>query len=257
VSSEEAYALYYDLLYSHRDVAREVDFLERVFSQCSQVSVRRVLDMGCGTGIHSIELARRGYEVLGVDLSQKMIEVAREKSRAAGVTGVYFLQADATRLEFEEEFDAAIAMYGVISYFTRDENLLEFLRSLRRALKKGGVFVFDTWNLTGVLSKRVFYETPSTSIRKSGSMLAIKEEVWRVDVLDQVAHAEIKWSIVDLVRGSVDFFDHRLDLRIFTVRELVHVLRETGFALCAAYEDYEMRPLTEGSSELVIVARAV
>ena len=174
MSSEEAYALYYDLLYSHRDVAREVDFLERVFSQCSQVSVRRVLDVGCGTGIHSIELARRGYEVLGVDLSQKMIEVAREKSRAAGVTGVYFLQADATRLEFEEEFDAAIAMYGVISYFTRDENLLEFLRSLRRALKKGGVFVFDTWNLTGVLSKRVFYETPSTSIRKSGSMLAIK-----------------------------------------------------------------------------------
>jgi SAM-dependent methyltransferase len=192
VSSEEAYALYYDLLYSHRDVAREVDFLERVFSQCSQVSVRRVLDVGCGTGIHSIELARRGYEVLGVDLSQKMIEVAREKSRAAGVTGVYFLQADATRLEFEEEFDAVIAMYGVISYFTCDENLLEFLRSLRRALKKGGVFVFDTWNLTGVLYKRVFYETPSTSIRKSGSMLAIKEEVWRVDALDQVAHAEIK-----------------------------------------------------------------
>ena len=136
MSSEEAYALYYDLLYSHRDVAREVDFLERVFSQCSQVSVRRVLDVGCGTGIHSIELARRGYEVLGVDLSQKMIEVAREKSRAAEVTGVYFLQADATRLEFEEEFDAAIAMYGVISYFTRDENLLEFLRSLRRALKR-------------------------------------------------------------------------------------------------------------------------
>jgi len=183
--------------------------------------------------------------------------VAREKSRAAGVSGVYFLQADATKLEFNEEFDAAIAMYGVVSYFAQDESLLEFLASVRRALRRGGVFVFDTWNFTGVLAKRVFFETPPASIRKSGSMLAIKEEVWRVDALDQEAHVEIKWSIVDLAKGLVNFFDHKLDLRVFTVRELVHVLRETGFALCAAYEDYEMHPLTEGSSELVIVARAV
>ncbi|MEM2823136.1 MAG: hypothetical protein QXF69_03490, partial [Thermofilaceae archaeon] len=63
-TDDDFYALYYDLLYSHRDVAAEVDFLERMFREHSRVEVKRVLDVGCGTGIHSVELARRGYTVL-------------------------------------------------------------------------------------------------------------------------------------------------------------------------------------------------
>lgn len=248
------FALYYDLLYSHRDIKAETDFLEEAFKSYSLVRVRRVLDVGCGTGLHAIELARRGYEVVGVDLSPQMVEIAR--SKAKGLSGVSFVQADARSLEFAEEFDAAIAMYGVISYFVSDEDLLGFLRSVRRSLKPGSVFVFDTWNLIGVHGKRVYYETPFASFRKSGSMLAVKEEQWRVDFVEQVADAEIDWSIIDLAKGSVDVFSHKLKLRLFTVRELVHVLRETGFELCKVYEDYSKRPFTEESSEIVAIARA-
>lgn len=253
----ESYALYYDLLYSHRDIKSEADFLEWVFREYSSVNVRKVIDVGCGTGLHAIELGKRGYEVLGIDSSPEMIRIALSKSKAAGLSNVYFIQADATQCEFEEGFDAAIAMYGVVSYFTSDDSLLGFFRCIRRALKPGSVFVFDTWNLIGVHSKRVYYETPFATFRKSGSTLAIKEEEWRVDFLEQVADAEISWSIIDLAKGTVNVFNHKLKLRLFTPRELIHVLRETGFTLCKIYEDYNLRPFGEESSELVAIAKAV
>ncbi|MEM1523655.1 MAG: methyltransferase domain-containing protein [Thermofilaceae archaeon] len=253
-TDDDFYALYYDLLYSHRDVAAEVDFLERMFREHSRVEVKRVLDVGCGTGIHSVELARRGYTVLGVDLSEAMISQA--KAKTAGLENVSFMVADARRLELPCKFDAAIAMYGVISYFTSDEDALSFLRSVRGVLREGGCFIFDTWNALGVLEKRVYYETPSTHFRKRENMLAVKEELWRIDVLDQVASANISWSVIDLKSGFVDVRSFELKLRLFTIRELKHLLNDAGFDIAAMFEDYFCRPLTESSSELVVVARA-
>lgn len=136
-TDEDFYALYYDLLYSHRDIAAEVNFLERMFREHSRVAVRRVLDVGCGTGIHSIELGQRGYTVLGVDLSESMI--TRAKAKAAGLENVSFMVADARKLELPCKFDAALAMYGVVSYFTLDDDLLHFLRSVRSVLREGGL----------------------------------------------------------------------------------------------------------------------
>lgn len=251
---DEFYALYYDLLYSHRDVKGEVDFLEKVFRDYSWRPVKSVIDVGCGTGLHSIELAKRGYRVLGVDLSEAMIKRAREK--AGALDNVAFIVADARKLRLSEKYDAAIAMYGVVSYCASDEDLLNFLRSIRSSLVEGGIFVFDTWNMLGVLEKRVYYETPSTHFRKSENMLAVKEEVWKIDVLEQVATADISWSVIDLRSSFVDFRSYSLKLRLFTLRELRHFLFEAGFEVAAVYEDYSFKPVTEGSSELVVIARA-
>jgi SAM-dependent methyltransferase len=255
VLRDESYAAYYDLLYSHRNIPAEVDFIEKVLKECSLIEVRKVLDVGCGTGIHTLELARRGYTAVGVDVSPFMIEAARRKAK--GVPNVEFVLADATSLNFDGEFDAAIAFYGVVSYFKDDSSLLKFFNSVRRALRRGAVFIFDTWSLIGVQSKKVYYETPFSSFRKAGSMLAIKEENWRIDFLEEVAYAEIQWSVIDLPRNEVNVFKYELTLRLFTLRELTHFLCESGFELCRTYEDYSGRPFTDNSSEIVVVARAI
>ncbi|AKG38382.1 methyltransferase type 11 [Infirmifilum uzonense] len=255
VSSEDFYAQYYDILYSHRNVKSEVDFLEKVFQKHAKRSVKKILDVGCGTGIHSVELARRGYSVLGVDASKVMIERAREKAK--DIDNVSFMVADARHLKLPEKYDAAIAMYGVISYFTTDEDALDFLKSIRESLESGSIFVFDTWNMLGVLEKRVYYETPSTHVRKYGSLIALKEESWRLNVLSQTSTAEISWSVIDLKSGVIDTASHTLVLRLFTPRELKHLLRESGFEVVTMFEDYTCKPITESSSELVVVARAV
>jgi SAM-dependent methyltransferase len=82
----------------------EVDFVER---ELAADRGKRILDIGCGTGRHAIELARRGYRVTGFDLSEGQLRLAREKAAAAGVT-VDFQRRDATEPHFRQEFDAAI-----------------------------------------------------------------------------------------------------------------------------------------------------
>src|SRR5262249_15398344 len=79
------YASAYDTLYAEKDYAGECDLLEEVFHRFAPTAVHRVLDMGCGTGGHSLILAARGYEVTGIDRAPAMLDAARAKAGTSGV----------------------------------------------------------------------------------------------------------------------------------------------------------------------------
>ena len=72
------YARYYDLLYRDKDYLGETEFVERLIQRHSP-GARRILELGCGTGIHAVMLAEKGYEVTGLDLSEGMLEVAAQR----------------------------------------------------------------------------------------------------------------------------------------------------------------------------------
>lgn len=80
-------AEYYDTIYKSRAerVKEEIDFVEEIFREDAKREVKRVLDLACGTGIPTLELAERGYEVLGLDLHEEMLRVARRKAEARGL----------------------------------------------------------------------------------------------------------------------------------------------------------------------------
>ncbi len=107
---------------------------------------RKILDVGCGTGRHSIELTKRGYDVTGIDLSSAQINRARTKADAAGLD-IKFLVADARDLPFEHEFDAAIMLCeGGFPLMETDEMNFNILKSVAKALKPGSTFIFTTLN---------------------------------------------------------------------------------------------------------------
>jgi len=102
--------------------------------------------VGCGTGRHANELARRGYSVTSVDMSEQILRRAREKARENKVQ-VNSIQADARALPFEHEFDLPIMLCeGGFSLIGTDEMNFEILKSVTRALKPGGKFIFTTLN---------------------------------------------------------------------------------------------------------------
>lgn len=103
--------------------------------------VKRVLDLACGTGIPTLELAERGYEVLGLDLHEEMLRVARRKAEARGLN-VKFIRGNALDISFEEEFDAVTMFFSSIMYFD-DSAIRELFNSVRRTLRPGGVFIAD------------------------------------------------------------------------------------------------------------------
>lgn len=103
----------------------------------------RVLDVGCGTGLLSIALHKAGYDVYGLDVSESMVNEAREKAAAAGLSPERFQAADAACFEMEQEFDAAVSALDVVNHILSPQDVLGVFRNVRRHLRACGVYVFD------------------------------------------------------------------------------------------------------------------
>ena len=121
----------------------ECDFIEKEIDHNQSI---RVLDIGCGTGRHAIELAKRGYSVTAVDLSEAMIDKAREKARTQAVE-VDFRVADARNLAYESEFDLVIMLCeGAFPLMESDEMNYQILENASKALGNKGKLIFTTLN---------------------------------------------------------------------------------------------------------------
>ena len=139
----ENYAETYDKECFTQGTLGECDFIER---EIGGEKTRRILDIGCGTGRHAIELAKRGYQVLGVDLSESQLARARQKAEALGVT-VRFQREDARTLTFAGEFDVAIMLCeGAFPLMETDAMNFRILQNAARALKPGGKLIMTTLN---------------------------------------------------------------------------------------------------------------
>ncbi len=154
----ENYAHRYDKESFVQGTAGECDFIEEEIGRDKSL---KIIDIGCGTGRHSIELAKRGYNITGIDLSESQLKRAREKAREAGLS-IDFLQHDARSLPFKGEFDTAIMLCeGGFSLMETDEMNFEILKNAAEALKSEGKLIFTTLNGLFPLfhSVREFYET--------------------------------------------------------------------------------------------------
>ncbi|HSM47513.1 MAG TPA: class I SAM-dependent methyltransferase, partial [Draconibacterium sp.] len=121
----------------------ECDFIEK---ELNFNKVLKIIDIGCGTGRHSIELSKRGYSITGIDLSESLLEKAREKANQNGLQ-IDFLKHDARNLPFESQFDVAIMMCeGGFPLMETDEMNYEILKSVSKCLKKNAKFIFTTLN---------------------------------------------------------------------------------------------------------------
>lgn len=121
----------------------EVDFIE---SEINHDKNCKILDIGCGTGRHAIELTKRGYQVIGVDLSENMLKKAREKASNAGFE-IDFRQADARNLPFKDEFDLVIMLCeGAFPLMETDEMNFQILESAAHSLNNNGKLIFTTLN---------------------------------------------------------------------------------------------------------------
>jgi 2-polyprenyl-3-methyl-5-hydroxy-6-metoxy-1,4-benzoquinol methylase len=137
------YAETYDKEVFTQGTLQETSFIEQ---ELNHDKTKRILDVGCGTGRHAIELAKRGYQITGVDLSESQLKHAKQKAKDEGVN-VDFQIADARHLSFTEEFDVVIMVCeGAFPLMETDEMNFSILQSATNALKKKGKLIFTTLN---------------------------------------------------------------------------------------------------------------
>ena len=150
----DAHAPIYDANVFTKNTVDEVDFL---LEELELKAGDSVLDVGCGTGRHSIELAKRGYSVTGLDLSAEMLAKAATKAKAEKVK-VEWVRSDATQFAFPVKFDAAICLCeGALGLLSQTDDPisqpLAILRNISRSLKTGAKVVFTVLNAAAMLRR--------------------------------------------------------------------------------------------------------
>lgn len=139
----ENYAHQYDREVFTRGTSGECDFIEEEAQYNRAV---KILDIGCGTGRHSIELTKRGYDVTGIDLSPAQLDRARQKAGKAGLD-ISFLNMDAGKMPFTEEFDLAVMLCeGGFPLMETDEKNFDILKCAAGSLRSPGKLIFTTLN---------------------------------------------------------------------------------------------------------------
>jgi SAM-dependent methyltransferase len=214
----------------------EVGFVENALRLAPQ---SRVLDAPCGVGRHSIELARRGYHVTGIDIAPPLLDDARQKAKEHGVK-VRWEQRDMRDLPWKGEFDAAFCFWGSFGYFDDDGNA-DFLDSISCALKPGGRFLLDTHVAETLLPRLV----EQRGWKEVGNITVLEERHY-----DHVsAQTTTEWTLIQDGR----MFKGSSVIRLYTFNELSKLLERFGFGNFEAYGSLDSSPFRVGSPRLYLV----
>lgn len=133
---------YYDVLYSGKNYRTEADYVFKAAKKHARVPVKKVLEIGCGTGNHSLELAKSGITLTAIDTDAHMLARAIEKNKPGSIR---FLHTPVEKLH-EKNFGLVLALFNVITYLPDTGALLSFFNGVNKRMKKGGLFIFDCWN---------------------------------------------------------------------------------------------------------------
>ena len=214
----------------------EVDQLERFLQLRPPL---RILDLPCGQGRHAIELARRGYDLTGVDLSPYLLDVAKARAAEAGVR-VRWLQADMRQPLEGESFDLVLNLFTSFGYFAElgDDRLV--VRAAAAMLKPGGRFLLEVINGDRVMAH--FQEREWFTV---GQLVVMERRS-----LDAAARRMVVERTVSSDNGS-EVNLHAL--RLYGGRDLRQLLTAEGFAQVELFGDWNREPLTPDSLRVLAV----
>jgi SAM-dependent methyltransferase len=248
----KVYSKYYDALYTDKDYEKECDFIEEVFQRHLLIKPVKILDVGCGTGGHLVHLARRGYEVVGIDKSEHMVQIAEEKIRKYNLRAKVIV-ADVLDFNLDEKFDACISMFAVMSYIIKTDDIIKAFKNVRRHLKLGGLFIFDYWYGPAVLTIR-----PSGRVKvvERNGIKLIRTVMPELDTFNHIQKSN--YYLMAIKDGMViDEVREVHVLRYLFPQELIHYLNEAGFKVLKFCEfPYLDKPPSESTWNVATIAMA-
>ena len=249
------YAGQYDQLYAEKSYTTECDIVVEAARRHLARAPQTILDIGCGTGAHAIELARRGYKVTGVDLSQAMLDHAQSKAAALDSSSrPDFLQGDARNFSTGRTHDLAIMMFAVVGYLTSNDDVLAGLRNIRRHLAPGALLVCDFWYGPSVLSVR---PTDRVRVIDTQDGRVIRAASTALDISRHTADVTFKlWTLKEDRLANETTETHRM--RYFFPQEFALFLQMAGFeSTCMTAFPSLDEALSDQTWNALVVARAV
>jgi SAM-dependent methyltransferase len=196
-------------------IAREVDFVEE------SLGIERggaVLDLACGTGRHAVDLARRGYEVVGFDLSLAMLARAGDEAQDREVK-LNFVQGDMREMSFDEQFDGVFCWNTSFGFFEEEKNALVVDR-IHRSLRAGGLFLLDVVNRDFLVQ-----QSPSLAWFEGDGCVCMDE--MNVDFITSRMRVKRTMMLDDGRSREIEY-----SMRVYSLHELGKILHDHGFKVC-------------------------
>lgn len=221
--------------------------IDRALTMLRPEGGERILDLACGTGRHSLELVRRGFSVVGVEIGQELVDIARKDAEEQGLEAE-FVQGDLRELEFDGEFDIVLNLNdGAVGYFETDEENHRTFEVISRALKPGGQNLIQVPNVLYARS-----HLPQRSWIPSSTMIELVEHRWNKK------DRYMEGAMIPLKFGEVlEGLDKRIEFRqrLYTVDELREVYDSVGMTLERVFHG-NGRPKEPTESQFEIFAAA-
>ena len=226
---------------TEESAVREVAFVERALGLKPG---QRVLDLCCGYGRHSIILVRHGLRVTGQDLSAAFLEQAKQGAEVEGLS-LEVVLSDMRQIPFEEHFDAVINMFTSFGYLESEEEDVQVLHQVTKALKPGGRLLMDMINREWVVSNHV----PDERHEDDDGIVYLEHR--EIDLVTSRSHVTLTIVLPDGTR-RVSAGHH---VRLYTLTETIRMLERAGLDLEHVYGGFEGEPYSLATRRMIVVAR--
>lgn len=243
-----ALAAVYDRLNGDVDYAAWADFIEACFKEYCTEKPSSLLELGCGTGSMTLELARRGYDLTALDLSEDMLSVAHQRASEEGFKNILFLQGDMTDFELYGTVDGIVCCLDGINHLTHREDAAACFALAANYLNPGGVFLFD---LNSPYKFKNLYADNDYILEEDGAVCCWQNRLNKKgDVCDFYLTV-----FEELPNGLYKRTDGVQRERCYGMKAIKNLLAETGLEFVSAVSSYEFDEITDTSERWYIAAR--
>jgi len=239
------FASIYDRLMYDVEYSKWADYIEAIFKKYNK-KPQTVVDLGCGTGSMCIELTKRGYEMIGIDLSVDMLSCARDKSEREHCD-ILFLNQDIAKFELYGTVDAAISIMDSVNYLTLKSDLNSFFKLVYNYLNPEGLLIFDInteYKLKNILGNNTYYEIDDDVSYIWCNNYDRKKKICQFDLTFFVKENELYRR-----------YDETHFERAYSVDEIKKSLNKSGLKLLAICNELSFSPPVKNSERLFFICQ--
>ncbi|MFX0003552.1 MAG: class I SAM-dependent methyltransferase [Candidatus Hodarchaeota archaeon] len=229
---------YYDKAFT-RDVKSDIAFFKKCFQQFSDINVKRVLEPACGPGMFLEILPEFGFNALGYDLSQAMVDYAKEKLKRSGlnINQAEVVVGDMKNMKFDDKFDAAFICINSLGYLRKEEDVSSHFKVMGDSLKTNGIYIVEiSCKCDDIRNEKKFDDT--WYVREENFDLELTWAINWYDLEKRVRHIDFSMVIND--NGHKTEVEEAHELRLWIFDEFKQFANSGGFEIVGIYnQNYE------------------
>lgn len=240
----EGFAEVYDTFMQDTPYDEWTSYIERIWEHFG-LKPKLVCDLACGTGSITTRLAKRGYDMIGIDLSSAMLTKAREKSPES----ILYLNQDMREFELFGTVDSIVCLCDSLNYITEKEDLLQVFRLVNNYLDPKGLFIFDLNTIhkfRNILADNCFCETTENSAY-----------TWEnyYDEAERINEFYTNFFVAAPESGMYHRYEEYHYEKGYTIEEITSLIEQSGLEFLGVYDELTLTPPSEDSSRIYFVAR--